>query len=151
MFFTLYSDEYFMNEALKEARKAYDENEVPVGAVIVSNTQIIARAHNMTEQLKDVTAHAEMLAITAAENHLGGKYLDDCTLYVCLEPCLMCGSAMNWAKLGKLVYGASDPKAGFSLCGGPVLHPKTEVLSAVLKQECGELITRFFKEKREMP
>ncbi len=149
MSYLLFSDEYFMNEALKEARKALDKDEVPVGAVIVCRNQVIARGHNMTQELNDVTAHAEMLSITAAENYLGSKYLDECTLFVTLEPCTMCASATNWAKLGRLVYGAGDPKAGYSLAGTNILHPKTEIRMGVLNVECGDLLTGFFKGKRE--
>jgi tRNA(adenine34) deaminase len=149
MSYPLFSDEYFMNEALKEAQRAYEKDEVPVGAVIVTGNRIIARSHNMTEGLTDVTAHAEMLAITAAENYLGSKYLDECTLFVTLEPCLMCGSATNWSKLGRLVYGASDPKAGYSLTGDFILHPKTVVRKGLLGDLCGELLTKFFTERRD--
>ena len=149
MSYALYSDEYFMNEALKEAFKAFDKDEVPVGAVVVSRNTIIARSHNMTEELNDVTAHAEMLAITAAENYLGSKFLDDCVLYVTLEPCIMCAAASNWARISKLVYGASDPKAGYSLTGQHILHPKTKVLKDVLNGPCGELMTKFFQRKRK--
>jgi len=131
----LFSDEYFMKEALKEAQKALDKDEVPIGAVIVSNNQVIARAHNLTETLNDVTAHAEMQAITAAANYLGGKYLTDCTLYVTLEPCVMC-------------IGASDPKKGFSHYDSMMIHPKTNVLSGVLEDKCSTLIKDFFKTKR---
>ncbi len=148
MSYALFSNEYFMNEALKEARRAFEKDEVPVGAIIVSQNRIIARSHNMTEELNDVTAHAEMLAITSAENYLGSKYLDDCTLYVTLEPCVMCASASQWAKLGLLVYGAPDPTAGYSLSGTGILHPKTQVVSGILNVECGDLLTRFFRTKR---
>ena len=120
-------DEYFMGEALREARAAAAEEEVPIGAVVVSGERVIARAHNQTELLHDVTAHAEMLALTAAEEALGAKYLGDCTLYVTVEPCPMCAGAIGWAQVGRLVYGASDPKRGYTLLTGPVLHPKTEV------------------------
>lgn len=138
-----------MNEALKEARKAYDMDEVPVGAIIVINNLIIARAHNLVVNLNDVTAHAEMQAITSAENYLGSRYLDECTLYVTLEPCLMCAAASSWAQISKIVYGADDPKAGFSLFGEKTIHPKTQIIKGILDQECSELLSRFFSEKRK--
>lgn len=141
-------DNYFMNEALKEAQKAYDADEVPVGAVIVANNKIIARAHNLTERLTDVTAHAEMQAITAAANALGGKYLHECTLYVTLEPCPMCAGALNWSQITKIVYGASDGKRGYTLINQAMLHPKTSVVNGIEGAKCGEIVTRFFKEKR---
>jgi len=141
-------DEYFMRQALVEARAARDEDEIPVGAVIVSGDRIIARAHNNTERLHDVTAHAEMLAFTAAANLLGAKYLTDCTLYVTLEPCVMCAGAAGWTQIGRVVYGASDPKRGFERLGRAMLHPKTEVVVGILKEECEELIKAFFKQKR---
>lgn len=144
----LYSDEYFMNEALKEARKAYEADEVPVGAVVVANNRIIARAHNYTEHLNDVTAHAEMQAITAAATALGGKYLVDCTLYVTLEPCVMCAGALQWAQISRIVYGATDIKRGYHKLQAPVLHPKTAVVKGVLEQPCGELLKQFFLSKR---
>src|SRR5688572_7380469 len=122
----LISDEYFMGEALKEARKAFDDGEVPVGAVVVAKNKIIARGHNQTERLNDATAHAEMLAITSATNFIGAKYLSDCTLYVTLEPCVMCAGALNWSQVRKVVYGANDILRGFSLVNSPLLHPKTE-------------------------
>ncbi len=143
------SDTYFMQQALAEARQAYDNGEVPVGAVIVSEGRIIARAHNQTEQLTDVTAHAEILALTAASNYLGSKYLPTCTLYVTLEPCVMCAGALAWAQLGRLVYGASDEKRGFTLFGGAkLLHPKTKVETGVLEIECARLLKAFFRTKR---
>ncbi len=142
------SDEYFMKQALMEAEKAKNRDEVPVGAVIVSNGQIIARGHNLTETLKDATAHAEMQAFTSAANHLGGKYLNNCTLYVTLEPCPMCAAASYWVQLGEIVYGASDPKRGFSLLGQGLLHPKTSIRGGVLAEECGLLLTAFFRKKR---
>jgi len=138
-----------MGEALKEAFKAYDADEVPVGAVIVANNRIIARCHNLTERLNDVTAHAEMQAITAAANSIGGKYLVDCTLYVTLEPCLMCAGALSWSQLSRLVYGAADPKRGFLNQGKNVLHPKTEILKGVLEEECGKILKDFFSQKRK--
>lgn len=137
-----------MNEALKEAQKAFDAGEVPVGAVVVCNNRIIARAHNLTERLNDVTAHAEMQAITAAASFLGGKYLNDCTLYVSLEPCAMCAGALAWAQLGKLVYGADDPKRGYRLYSGRMLHPQTEVVAGIRHEEAGSLLKAFFREKR---
>ena len=150
MHYPIFSDEYFMFEALKEAKKAFEEDEVPVGAVVVTNNQIIARAHNSTEKLQDVTAHAEMIAITSASNSLGGKYLPDCTMYVTLEPCLMCASALSWSQIIRIVYGAYDPKAGFMKYGKQVLHPKTEVLTGILEQECSDLLKKFFLEKRNL-
>ncbi len=144
----LYSDDYFMGEALKEAAKAYDLDEVPVGAVVVSNNRIIARAHNLTERLNDVTAHAEMQAITAASNYLGSKFLNDCTLYVTLEPCTMCVGALYWARLGKVVYAAADDKRGFKNNGGK-LHPKTELITGVKANECGGILVEYFKGKRQ--
>ncbi len=142
------SDEHFMKEAFKEAKLAFNDNEVPVGAVIVSGNQIIARSHNLTERLNDVTAHAEMQIITAAANYIGGKYLNECTLYVTLEPCVMCAGALYWSQIGKVVYGANDEKRGYSKAGNNILHPKTEVVSGVMKDECGELIKTFFRSKR---
>lgn len=144
----LYSDTYFMREALKEAQKAFDKDEVPVGAIVVYGQKIIARAHNLTETLNDVTAHAEMQAYTASANQLGGKYLTDCTLYVTLEPCLMCAGAAAWTQVSRIVYGASDPKKGFLNLQQPVLHPKTNVVSGVLEQECSDILIRFFQKKR---
>ena len=145
----LYSDEYFMQEALKEAKKAFDADEVPVGVVIVAENKIIARTHNLTERLIDVTAHAEMQAITSAANFIGGKYLNDCTLYVTLEPCLMCAGALYWSHLTRLVYGASDDKKGFSTLSETVLHPKTLVVKGILEQECGGILKEFFQKKRK--
>ena len=141
-------DEYYMRQALQEAQAAYDEDEIPVGAVVVSGERIIARAHNNTERLHDVTAHAEMLAYTAAANMLGAKYLTDCTLYVTLEPCVMCAGAAGWTQIGRIVYGASDPKRGFERLGRDMLHPKTTVVSGVLREECETLMKDFFKKKR---
>ena len=141
-------DEHFMRQAFNEARMAFDEDEIPVGAVVVSGDRIIARAHNNTERLHDVTAHAEMLALTAAANLLGAKYLSDCTLYVTLEPCVMCAGAIGWTQIGRVVYGASDPKRGFERLGRGMLHPKTEVTSGVLKEECEEIMKAFFQKKR---
>ncbi|MEN0002926.1 MAG: nucleoside deaminase [Bacteroidota bacterium] len=145
---TVYSDEYFMKQALKEAHKAYDLGEIPVGAVVVIKNQIIARGHNQTEQLTDVTAHAEMIAVTAAANFLGSKYLKECTLFVTLEPCVMCAGALAWAQLGRLVYGASDEKRGFMRFGKNMLHPKTNTAYGLLEQESSDLLRSFFKEKR---
>lgn len=141
-------DSFYMNRALEEARRAAEQGEVPVGAVVVCRDRIIARAHNLTEMLHDVTAHAEMQAITAAANALGGKYLDVCTLYVTVEPCPMCAGALAWAQLGRLVYGASDPKRGYTTLQTPMLHPKTQVTAGVLADECGALMTDFFRQKR---
>lgn len=145
----LYSDEYFMKEALKEAQKAYDLDEVPIGAVIVHDNRIIARAHNLTERLNDVTAHAEMQAITAAANHIGGKYLNECVLYVTIEPCPMCAGALAWSQISKIVYGAKDEKKGYSKIDHQMLHPKTRVFDGVMAQPCGELMKKFFREKRK--
>lgn len=142
-------DERFMREALKEARAAYDEDEVPIGAVVVWNGRIIARGHNMTERLRDPSAHAEMIALTSATEAMGGKYLDACTLYVTVEPCPMCAGAMNWAQVGRVVYGAPDPKRGFSKYTPSLLHPRTEAVSGVLTGECGGLVSEFFKNKRK--
>jgi tRNA(adenine34) deaminase len=149
MMYPLFSDEYFMNEALKEAYKALEKKEIPVGAVIVAEKRIIARAHNQTEALSDVTAHAEMLAITAAANSLGNKYLDQCTLYVTLEPCTMCAAASAWAQIKRIVYGASDPKAGFSRIIQDIIHPKTKVKAGILGPACGEIMSDFFRNKRK--
>ncbi len=145
----LYTDEYFMREALKEANKALEIGEVPVGAVVACKNRIIARAHNQTEKLTDATAHAEMLAITAASNHLGSKYLNECVLYVTLEPCVMCAGALHWVQLQKLVFGASDVQRGFSLVNSPLLHPRTEVVKGVKAPECKQLIDGFFREIRK--
>lgn len=145
----LYTDEYFMREAMKEANKAYESGEVPVGAVVVCQNKVIARAHNQTERLTDATAHAEMLAVTAASNYLGSKYLSECILYVTLEPCVMCAGALHWAQLHKLVYGADDVQRGYSLSGSPLLHPKTEVSKGLMKEEARKLINDFFKKIRE--
>ena len=141
-------DEKLMREALKEAQRALERDEVPVGAVIVCEGKIIARAHNLTETLNDPTAHAEMQAITMATNTCGGKYLENCSLYVTMEPCSMCASALNWAQIAKIVYGAGDPKRGFSLYSPSLLHPKTEVVSGILDTECSVIVKDFFKSKR---
>lgn len=144
----MFTDEYFMREALKEARKALELDEVPVGAVIVCNDRIIGRGHNLTERLVDVTAHAEMQAFTAASNHLGAKYLDECTLYVTLEPCVMCAGAAFWTQIGRIVYGAQDEKRGYGRSGTKLLHPRTVVVPGILERECAGLLTEFFKSKR---
>lgn len=143
-----FSDEYFMKRALSEAQKALDDDEVPIGAVIVCNKQIIGRAHNFTERLNDVTAHAEMQIFTSAAGYLGGKYLNECTLYVTLEPCVMCAGASFWTQIKKIVYGAHDEERGYRRIGKSVLHPKTEVTGGVLEKECKELLQHFFKKRR---
>ncbi|HPD94348.1 MAG TPA: nucleoside deaminase [Tenuifilaceae bacterium] len=140
--------EKYMKEALKEAEKALVKDEVPIGAVVVWNNKIISRGHNLTETLNDPTAHAEMQALTAASNSFGGKYLDQCTMYVTVEPCPMCAGAMYWAHLGSLVFGATDPKRGFRLISNNILHPKTVITSGILEKECSKLISDFFKKKR---
>ncbi len=145
----IFDDAYYMKKALQEAEAAFDKNEIPVGAIVVIKDRIIARSHNLTELLNDVTAHAEMQAITSAANFLGGKYLKDCTLYVTLEPCQMCAGALYWSQISKIVYGAADPKRGFKSMGTQ-LHPKTKVTDGVLANECGELLKRFFIEKRNL-
>ena len=142
------ADEHFMRMALKEAQAAFDEGEIPVGALVVNGGRIIARAHNQTEQLHDVTAHAEMLAISAAANYMGGKYLTGCTLYVTVEPCTMCAGAAGWAQISRIVYGAADEKRGFKLIAPHALHPKATVTAGVLEDECAALMTSFFKNKR---
>ncbi len=143
-------DAYFMRQALQEAQKAFDLGEVPVGAVITARGRILARAHNLTERLTDVTAHAEMQAFTAAAESIGGKYLTDCTLYVTLEPCFMCAGAAFWTQIGSIVYGASDLKRGFQLVNYPVLHPKTSLKGGILEKECADLLQRFFKARRNI-
>lgn len=145
---SVFSDEYFMKEALKEAEKAREEGEVPVGAVIVCRNRIIARAYNQTERLTDVTAHAEMVAITSASNAMGGKYLHECTLYVTLEPCVMCAGALYWSQIDKVVIGAADPQRGFYRLEENLLHPKTELEQGVLEEECSVLVKSFFKDLR---
>ena len=145
----IFDDAYYMKKALQEAEAAFEKNEIPVGAIIVINDRIIARAHNLTELLNDVTAHAEMQAITAAANFLGGKYLVDCTLYVTLEPCQMCAGALYWSQISKIVYGAADEKRGFGAMGTK-LHPKTKVVGGVLEDECADLLKRFFIQKRNL-
>ena len=144
----IFDDEYFMREALKEAQKAFDADEVPVGAVIVCQNKIIARANNYTEHLNDVTAHAEMQAFTSAANYLGGKYLLECTLYVTLEPCVMCAGASMWTQIPKIVFGAKDEKRGYGLINNKILHPKTEIKGGVLESDCAQLLKDFFKKKR---
>ena len=141
-------DNFYMRQALEEAQEAFRADEIPVGAVIVCRDRIIARAHNLTERLTDVTAHAEMQAITAAANHLGGKYLTDCTLYVTVEPCVMCAGALGWSQIGRVVYGAADPKRGYRTFAPDALHPRTEVTAGTLEEECGALMKEFFKRKR---
>lgn len=144
----LMTDEYYMRQALAEARKAADEGEIPVGALIVCRDRILARTHNLTERLNDVTAHAEMQAITAATESLGGKYLTDCTLYVTLEPCVMCAGALGWSQISRIVYGADDPRRGYSQIAPKALHPRTEVVKGVLAEEALQLVTDFFRRKR---
>jgi tRNA(adenine34) deaminase len=141
-------DERLMHEALKEAKRAFEMDEVPIGAVIVCDGVVIARAYNYTEHLNDVTAHAEMQAITSAANNLGGKYLQECTLYVTIEPCVMCAGALFWAQLGRIVYGASDPKRGFAKIGTHLLHPRTKISKGILEEECSQLVKTFFEGKR---
>lgn len=144
----MFSDDYFMKLALKEAQKAFHDDEVPIGAVIVCKEQIIARAYNYTERLKDATSHAEMQAFTSASAYIGSKYLDECILYVTLEPCVMCAGASSWTRIGKIVYGAADIKKGYSNLGSHILHPKTEIVCGVLEEECSEILKRYFKGKR---
>ena len=142
-------DERYMREALREAMEAAEEDEVPVGAVVVCRGRIIAKGHNMTERLKDPTAHAEMIAITAASEAMGGKYLTDCTLYVTVEPCPMCAGALAWSQIGRVVYGAIDPKRGYSMFSPSLMHPKTEITAGVLADECGMIVSEFFRNKRK--
>ncbi|MBS1684708.1 MAG: nucleoside deaminase [Bacteroidetes bacterium] len=144
----LLNDEYWMRLALKEACYAREDDEVPIGAIIVCNDKIIGKGYNQTERLNDVTAHAEMIAITAAANYLGAKFLEDCTIYVTVEPCPMCAAALRWARMSRVVYGAPDPKAGYSQFGPKMFHPKTQLNHGVLEHECGVLMTEFFKSKR---
>ena len=141
-------DNFYMKQALQEAKCAFEEDEIPVGAVIVCGDRVIARAHNLTERLSDVTAHAEMQAITAASEYLGGKYLNDCTLYVTVEPCIMCAGALGWSQIGKVVYGATDEKRGFQRFAPQALHPKTQLVSGVMEEECAALMKEFFQRKR---
>lgn len=144
----IFTPEYFMKEALKEAQNAFDQGEVPVGAVIVANNTIIARTHNLTEKLNDVTAHAEMMAITSATESLGGKYLNECHLYVTLEPCVMCGGALSWSQIGEITFGAYDPSRGAGRLAENIYHPKTKVSGGILESECAQLMKDFFKNKR---
>lgn len=148
MSLSVLSDDHFMKMALAEAQCAFELDEVPVGAVVVCQGRIIARGHNFTERLHDATAHAEMQAITAAAEHIGAKYLNECTLYVTLEPCVMCAGALYWSQIGKIVFGAYDEKRGYQRILQPLLHPKTEVVGGVMQEECAELIRSFFKKKR---
>ncbi len=145
----IFNHEYFMQQALKEAQKAFDEGEIPVGAIVVCRNRIIGKGYNQTERLNDVTAHAEMLAITSATNFLGGKFLDECTLYVTLEPCVMCAGAIFWARPEKVVFGASDEKRGFLAKGKDLLHPKTELVSGIMETESAALLKEFFAMKRK--
>jgi len=149
MNYPLFSDEYFMNEALKEAQKAFERDEIPVGAVVVSRNRIIARGHNMTEELTDVTAHAEMIVITAASNFLGSKFLDDCNIYISLEPCLMCAGAINWARPARLIYGAPEPKSGFSNYTKGAFQSRIEIKASVLEMESSVLLKEYFAAKRK--
>jgi tRNA(adenine34) deaminase len=143
-----FDDEHFMRHALREAEQAFKADEVPIGAVVVHGDRIIGRAHNLTERLNDVTAHAEIQAITAAAGTIGGKYLRDCTIYVTVEPCTMCAGALAWAQVDRIVFGAFDEKAGYRRIGGRLLHPKTQVVGGVLEAECADLMVAFFKKKR---
>jgi tRNA(adenine34) deaminase len=145
----MFTHEYFMKEALKQAQIAYEKDEVPIGAIVVCNNIIIAKTHNLTETLNDITAHAEMQAITSASEYLGGKYLDQCTLYVTVEPCPMCAGALYWAQLGTLVFGTIDAKRGYSSLNTKLLHPKTEVVSGIMQNECAQLMKDFFAQKRK--
>jgi len=144
-----FTDEYFMKKALEQARTAFEKEEVPVGALIVYKNQIIASAHNLTETLNDPTAHAEMQAITAASNMIGGKYLKDCTLYVTVEPCVMCAGAAYWSQLGRIVYGTDDDKRGYTVFHKQIIHPQTRVTQGILKQDCAQLISEFFYKLRK--
>ncbi len=145
----IHSDEYFMKQALKEAELALEESEIPIGAVVVCENRVIAKAHNQTERLQDITAHAEMLAVTSAQNYLGSKYLNDCTLFVTLEPCNMCAGALFWSQIGRVVYGARDEKRGFSATSKKMLHPKTKVENGLLSSHAEVLIGEFFRKMRE--
>ncbi len=148
MAINVFSDEHWMKQALLEAEKAFEDGEIPVGAVVVAKNRVVAKAHNQVERLQDVTAHAEMLAITAAQNHLGAKYLNDCRLFVTLEPCVMCAGALYWSQIGQVIIGARDPKRGFERLDEPLLHPKTTVQWDLLGQECEELVKEFFRQMR---
>ena len=141
-------DNFYMGQALEEARKAFDAGEIPIGAIVVCRDEIIARGHNLTEMLTDVTAHAEMQAITAAAAHLGGKYLNECTLYVTVEPCIMCAGALGWAQIGRVVFGTADEKRGYQRFAPEALHPKTQVVSGVMEKECRNLMLEFFRSRR---
>ena len=141
---SIYSDDHFMREAIKQAEIAFEEKEIPVGAVVVCNNKIIARAYNQTEKLNDSTAHAEMIALTAAFNYLGGKYLPDCSIYITLEPCIMCAGALYWSQIGKIIFGASDQKRGYRTVKSEVLHPKTEVIEGILAEDCKQILDKFF-------
>jgi len=147
---SIHSDAYFMKEAIKGAQIAFENDEVPVGAVITFNNQIIARGHNLTETLVDVTAHAEMQAFTSAADYIGGKYLRDCTLYVTLEPCIMCAGAAYWTQIGKIVFGAHDPKRGYLKVDDSIVHPKTKIVGGILEEECNKLLRAFFEQKRNL-
>ncbi len=140
---------HFMEMALKQAEQALEEDEIPIGAIVVCDNKVIGRGYNQTEKLHDATAHAEMIAITAAANYLNSKYLRECTLYVTLEPCVMCVGAAKWSQIGNIVYGASDPKGGFTCVHQPILHPKTTIVDSIEAEKCGELLTRFFQSKRK--
>ena len=146
---SVFSDEHFMKQALLEAQKGFDADEVPVGAVVVCEGRVVARAHNLTELLNDTTAHAEMQAITAATQYIGGKYLKDCTLYVTLEPCVMCAGALFWSQVKKVVFGAYDEKRGYQRINYQLLHPKTEIVGGTMKEECGDIMSLFFQQKRK--
>ena len=141
---SIYSDDHFMREAIKQAKIAFEEKEIPVGAVVVCNNKIIARAYNQTEKLNDSTAHSEMIALTAAFNYLGGKYLPDCSIYITLEPCIMCAGALYWSQIGKIIFGAPDQKRGYRTVKSEVLHPKTEVIEGILAEDCKQILDKFF-------
>ena len=141
-------DNFYMKQALAEASEAYRQGEIPIGAVVVCRDRIIAKSHNLTELLHDVTAHAEMQAITSAAEHLGGKYLSDCTLYVTVEPCVMCAGALGWSQISRIVYGTPDEKRGYTRCAPNALHPRTQITGGVMAEECAELMQRFFQERR---
>ena len=145
----LFTDDYFMNIALQQAVQALDQDEVPIGAIVVANNKVIGKGFNQTEMLHDVTAHAEMLAITAASNAIGSKYLTDCTLYVTIEPCVMCAGALNWSRVSKVVYGASEPKFGYSLTNEQIISSKTEIVQGVMAEDAASLMTEFFQKKRQ--
>jgi tRNA(adenine34) deaminase len=145
---SIYSDDHFMREAIKQAEIAFEEKEIPVGAVVVCNNKIIARAYNQTEKLNDSTAHAEMIALTAAFNYLGGKYLPDCSIYITLEPCIMCAGALYWSQIGKIIFGAPDQKRGYRTVKSEILHPKTEVIEGILAEDCKQILDKFFNSIR---